>query len=174
MKATQTQLADEVGVSQPYISQIEKGKMAPDSHIIDRIADALRVPADELYYDHGFVDLEDPTHFAVGSGMILPNPKNPSITPRVLKFLHAFHDFLEDDLVTLDEPRNVKHGDLVMVSVMKPDDPAWVMEPARLGRHVDLGGASGLQRLDREDIEMLSERDVVRAVLDELFRSLRK
>jgi transcriptional regulator with XRE-family HTH domain len=42
-----------VGISNPYLSQIERGLRAPSEHVVQSIADVLHVPADTLYEQAG-------------------------------------------------------------------------------------------------------------------------
>jgi transcriptional regulator with XRE-family HTH domain len=43
------QLAAMVGISNPYLSQIERGLRAPSKGVLDAIADSLRTSSDALY-----------------------------------------------------------------------------------------------------------------------------
>jgi transcriptional regulator with XRE-family HTH domain len=47
-KLTSTQLAKLVGIKQPYLSQIEKGKRSPSLEVIQKIAQALDTTVSEL------------------------------------------------------------------------------------------------------------------------------
>ncbi len=47
------QFADLAGISNPYLSQIERGLRAPSEHVLDGIANALKVSADTLYEQAG-------------------------------------------------------------------------------------------------------------------------
>jgi transcriptional regulator with XRE-family HTH domain len=53
------QLADAVGISNPYLSQIERGLRAPSEAVLDAIASTLHTTADALYSQAGFVEPED-------------------------------------------------------------------------------------------------------------------
>jgi transcriptional regulator with XRE-family HTH domain len=50
------QLADQVGVSNPYLSQIERGLKKPSAEILQQIAKALRISAETLYVRAGFLE----------------------------------------------------------------------------------------------------------------------
>jgi transcriptional regulator with XRE-family HTH domain len=50
------QLADLAGVSNPYLSQIERGLKKPSAEILQQIARALRVSAESLYVRAGILD----------------------------------------------------------------------------------------------------------------------
>jgi transcriptional regulator with XRE-family HTH domain len=53
------QFADLVGISNPYLSQIERGLRAPSEQVVQSIADALQVSADTLYEQAGLKSEED-------------------------------------------------------------------------------------------------------------------
>ena len=47
------QFAELAGISNPYLSQIERGLRAPSQHVVDGIAQALHLSADALYEQAG-------------------------------------------------------------------------------------------------------------------------
>ena len=47
------QFAELAGISNPYLSQIERGLRAPSARVLDGIASALQVSADALYEQAG-------------------------------------------------------------------------------------------------------------------------
>ena len=51
-------LADLAGVSNPYLSQIERGLKRPSAEILQQIARALEVSAESLYVRAGILDEE--------------------------------------------------------------------------------------------------------------------
>jgi transcriptional regulator with XRE-family HTH domain len=53
------QLADLAGVSNPYLSQIERGLRKPSAEILQQIAKALRISAETLYVRAGILDERD-------------------------------------------------------------------------------------------------------------------
>jgi len=57
------QFADLVGISNPYLSQIERGLREPSEKVIEAIAETLHTSADALYAQAGLddVDPEDTT-----------------------------------------------------------------------------------------------------------------
>ena len=55
------QLAEKAGVSNPYLSQIERGLRKPSADVLKQLAKALRVSAEVLY---------------IQAGMLEPGPKN--------------------------------------------------------------------------------------------------
>lgn len=53
------QLADQAGVSNPYLSQIERGLRKPSAEVLQQIAKALRISAEQLYIRAGILNPED-------------------------------------------------------------------------------------------------------------------
>ena len=56
------QLAEKAGVSNPYLSQIERGLRKPSAEVLSQIAKALRVSAEVLYVRAGILE---PTEISV-------------------------------------------------------------------------------------------------------------
>ena len=50
------QLAEKAGVSNPYLSQIERGLRKPSAEVLNQIAKALRVSAEVLYIQAGILE----------------------------------------------------------------------------------------------------------------------
>ncbi|MCW2652240.1 MAG: Helix-turn-helix protein [Mycobacterium sp.] len=55
------QLADKAGVSNPYLSQIERGLRKPSADVLSQIAKALRVSAEVLYIRAGILEPAEPS-----------------------------------------------------------------------------------------------------------------
>ncbi len=53
------QLAEQTGVSNPYLSQIERGLRRPSAEVLQQLAKALRVSAETLYIHAGILKPED-------------------------------------------------------------------------------------------------------------------
>ena len=49
-------LASRAGISNPYLSQIERGLRRPSADILQRVADALRISAESLYVQAGMLE----------------------------------------------------------------------------------------------------------------------
>jgi transcriptional regulator with XRE-family HTH domain len=54
------QLAEKAGVSNPYLSQIERGLRKPSADVLSQIAKALRVSAEVLYIRAGILEPSEP------------------------------------------------------------------------------------------------------------------
>jgi transcriptional regulator with XRE-family HTH domain len=50
------QLAEKAGVSNPYLSQIERGLRKPSADVLNQLAKALRVSAEVLYIRAGILE----------------------------------------------------------------------------------------------------------------------
>jgi transcriptional regulator with XRE-family HTH domain len=49
-------LADLANISNPYLSQIERGLRRPSAEILQQVANALRISVESLYVRAGFLD----------------------------------------------------------------------------------------------------------------------
>lgn len=58
-KLTLRQLAEQAGVSNPYLSQIERGLRRPSAEVLQQIAKALRISAEQLYVQAGILNPDD-------------------------------------------------------------------------------------------------------------------
>ena len=71
-KISMRQLASAAGVSNPYLSQIERGLRKPSAEILQQIAKALRISAETLYIQAGILEERETGHDLVGE--ILRDP----------------------------------------------------------------------------------------------------
>jgi transcriptional regulator with XRE-family HTH domain len=55
------QLAEKAGVSNPYLSQIERGLRKPSADVLNQIAKALRLSAEVLYVQAGMLEPSEPS-----------------------------------------------------------------------------------------------------------------
>ena len=53
------QLAEQSGISNPYLSQIERGLRRPSAEVLQQLSKALRVSAETLYVRAGILDPRD-------------------------------------------------------------------------------------------------------------------
>ena len=58
-KLSLRQLADLAGVSNPYLSQVERGLRKPSAEVLQQLAKALRVSAETLYVRAGILDPDE-------------------------------------------------------------------------------------------------------------------
>lgn len=55
-KISLRQLAEQAGVSNPYLSQVERGLRKPSAEILQQIAKGLRISAEALYVQAGILE----------------------------------------------------------------------------------------------------------------------
>ena len=72
------QLAEQVGVSNPYLSQIERGLRRPSAEVLQQLAKALRISAEQLYIRAGIVSPTD----GVGGDVELAVLSDAALTER--------------------------------------------------------------------------------------------
>ncbi|HET7173618.1 MAG TPA: helix-turn-helix transcriptional regulator [Nocardioidaceae bacterium] len=58
-RLTLRQLADQAGVSNPYLSQIERDLRRPSAEVLHQIAKALRISAEAVYLRAGMLDPDE-------------------------------------------------------------------------------------------------------------------
>ena len=58
-RMTLRQLSELAEVSNPYLSQIERGLRRPSAEVLQQIAKALRISAESLYVRAGILDLDE-------------------------------------------------------------------------------------------------------------------
>ncbi|WP_214413809.1 helix-turn-helix domain-containing protein [Sphaerisporangium fuscum] len=59
-KISLRQLASQAGVSNPYLSQIERGLRKPSAEILNQIAKGLRISSQALYVQAGLIEDREP------------------------------------------------------------------------------------------------------------------
>jgi transcriptional regulator with XRE-family HTH domain len=53
------QLAEQTGISNPYLSQIERGLRRPSAEVLQQLAKGLRISAETLYVHAGILSLDE-------------------------------------------------------------------------------------------------------------------
>lgn len=76
-KISMRRLADQSGVSNPYLSQIERGLRKPSAEILGQIAAALQISAESLYERAGLLDPEGTPRGGVRDAIAI----DPKLTP---------------------------------------------------------------------------------------------
>jgi transcriptional regulator with XRE-family HTH domain len=72
------QLAEQAGVSNPYLSQIERGLRRPSAEVLQQLAKALRISAEQLYLRAGLVSPDE----GVGGSVELAVLGDPQLSER--------------------------------------------------------------------------------------------
>jgi transcriptional regulator with XRE-family HTH domain len=93
------QLAQKAGVSNPYLSQIERGLRKPSADVLAQIAKALRVSAEVLYVQAGILEPSEPS--AVRDSIVT----DVAITERQKQvLLDIYNSFCEQNEAAREEP----------------------------------------------------------------------
>jgi transcriptional regulator with XRE-family HTH domain len=87
------QLAQATGVSNPYLSQIERGLRKPSADILQQVAKGLRISAEALYVQAGF--LEDRPES--GPGVRAAVLSDPELTERQKQMLVEIYDSFRNE-----------------------------------------------------------------------------
>ena len=89
------QLAEQAGVSNPYLSQIERGLRKPSAEVLQQIAKALRISAEQLYIRAGILSPEDGIDGAPDMTVELAILRDASLTERQKQsLLDVYSSFL--------------------------------------------------------------------------------
>jgi transcriptional regulator with XRE-family HTH domain len=86
-KISLRQLADQAGVSNPYLSQIERGLRKPSAEILQQIARGLRISAEALYVQAGILE-DRPGDSGVRSALLT----DPHLTERQKQVLVEIYE----------------------------------------------------------------------------------
>jgi len=86
-KISLRQLADQAGVSNPYLSQVERGLRKPSAEILQQIAKGLRISAEALYVQAGILE-DHPGDSGVRSALLT----DPTLTERQKQVLIEIYE----------------------------------------------------------------------------------
>ncbi|MEU2425200.1 helix-turn-helix transcriptional regulator [Streptomyces sp. NPDC007851] len=89
------QLADAAGVSNPYLSQIERGLRKPSAEVLQQVAKALRISAETLYVRAGILDAERDLSEVETRAAILADPTLDERQKQVL--LQIYESFRKEN-----------------------------------------------------------------------------
>ena len=90
-------LAARTNVSNPYLSQIERGLKRPSAEILQQLAKGLEVSAESLYVRAGILDAEA-THPETSTDVRRAIADDPQLTARQKKaLLDIYESYVEDD-----------------------------------------------------------------------------
>jgi transcriptional regulator with XRE-family HTH domain len=137
-KISLRQLAQAAGVSNPYLSQIERGLRRPSADILQQIARGLRISAEALYVQAGF--LEDRPPDAGVRDAVLSDPELNERQKQML--LEIYESFRKET----EAARTVLIGETVAdddaagdawIGEESPDDLATQVQEAASGPELD-------------------------------------
>jgi transcriptional regulator with XRE-family HTH domain len=99
-------LSDMAGISNPYLSQIERGLRKPSAEILQQIAKALRISAETLYVRAGILEERTGDHDLVGEILRDPTLTEDQKQTLVRIYLSFSHEN-EGKLVDRDDSADV-------------------------------------------------------------------
>jgi transcriptional regulator with XRE-family HTH domain len=94
------QLAQQAGVSNPYLSQIERGLRKPSADILQQIAKGLRISAEALYVQAGILE-DRPADTGVRSALLA----DPELSERQKQVLiEIYESFRKENAASAETP----------------------------------------------------------------------
>lgn len=89
------QLAERSGISNPYLSQIERGLKKPSAEILQALAKGLRISSEQLYVQAGFLDEAGETETLIDTRVAIKS--DPLLSDKQRKvLLDLYASFTED------------------------------------------------------------------------------
>ncbi len=124
------QLSKAAGISNPYLSQIERGLRRPSADILQALAKGLEISAESLYVQAGLLDMPDEREAADALDTRVAIAADPRLTSRQRRILLDLYDsFVES--AEHDEPEHpAEPGD----APAAPTDPTDVTDTAAAPR----------------------------------------
>lgn len=99
---TLRQLSEQADVSNPYLSQIERGLRRPSAEVLQQIAKALRISAESLYVRAGILDLDESRTRMVEDAIAL----DPLLTERQKNaLLDIYRSFVGPEAAETEDPK---------------------------------------------------------------------
>jgi transcriptional regulator with XRE-family HTH domain len=100
------QLAEQTGVSNPYLSQIERGLRKPSAEVLQQLAAALRVSTPMMYLRAGLLDRGD------GQGVLAAIAGDEDLTmPQKQTLIQIYETFQRENAREADKTVSTDAGD---------------------------------------------------------------
>jgi len=100
-------LSDLAGISNPYLSQIERGLRKPSAEILQQIAKALRISAETLYVRAGILEDREGEHDLAGEILRDPFITEDQKQTLIKVYLSFRHENERDQADEADSPEEV-------------------------------------------------------------------
>ncbi len=120
---TLRQLAEQAGVSNPYLSQIERGLRRPSAEVLQQVARALQISAEALYMRAGFLDPPEGGGSSVESAVLA----DPALSERHRRLLLDIYRSFRDEAAPDSSVSSEATGE-------QPSEPAELAGPGRQAR----------------------------------------
>src|SRR5947207_2039536 len=108
-------LSDMAGISNPYLSQIERGLRRPSAEILQQIAKALRISAETLYVRAGILEERGNDHDLTGEILrdpLLTEEQKQTLARIYLSFRHENEDrVMSPEVPRMDAPPSASEED---------------------------------------------------------------
>ncbi|MEU9475707.1 helix-turn-helix transcriptional regulator [Streptomyces sp. NPDC048191] len=127
------QLADAAGVSNPYLSQIERGLRKPSAEVLQQVAKALRISAETLYVRAGILDAERDRDEVETRAVILADPSLNERQKQVL--LQIYESFRKENGFGVGEPAAHEAAEDMAQGVEADTGDTAVPGPGAAGGH---------------------------------------
>jgi transcriptional regulator with XRE-family HTH domain len=117
------QLAELAGVSNPYLSQIERGLRRPSAEVLQQLAKALRISAEQVYVQAGILNPDDDQVRSVELAVLA----DPVLTERQKQALLAvYQSFRAENVSTATEQDESSDAPSTTTPTedVRPDDSA--------------------------------------------------
>jgi transcriptional regulator with XRE-family HTH domain len=143
------QLAEAAGVSNPYLSQIERGLRKPSADILQQLAKALRISAETLYVQAGILDARERDELEVPAAILT----DPSLNERQKQVLiQIYESFRKENLA----------ASAAAPAEPEAEEPEAAAEPAAPVGPARTAAPAGPQKDEEEDVEAGSSPTLVR------------
>ncbi|MFI7403715.1 helix-turn-helix domain-containing protein [Streptomyces sp. NPDC049541] len=146
------QLADAAGVSNPYLSQIERGLRKPSAEVLQQVAKALRISAETLYVRAGILDAERDRDEVETRAVILADPTLNERQKQVL--LQIYESFRKENGFGIAAADEVTEAPLEVGAVVLSAEPGQGATDIRDAQDTD----AAIRRPREDDGEQNGER----------------
>jgi transcriptional regulator with XRE-family HTH domain len=133
------QLAEAAGVSNPYLSQIERGLRKPSAEILQQLAKALRISAETLYVQAGMLDARERDELEVPAAILT----DPAINERQKQVLIQIYESFRKENAAAGESRAAR--------AEGPGEPGEPDEPGKGAQERGAAGGPGASAAVREE-----------------------
>jgi transcriptional regulator with XRE-family HTH domain len=114
------QLAQQAGVSNPYLSQIERGLRKPSADILQQIAKGLRISAEALYVQAGILE-DRPADSGVRSALLA----DPELSERQKQVLIEIYESFRKENAAVAEAQTAEAEAAQAAAETKASKSSW-------------------------------------------------
>jgi transcriptional regulator with XRE-family HTH domain len=155
-KISLRQLSAAAGVSNPYLSQIERGLRRPSAEILQQIAKGLRISAEALYVQAGILE-DRPADSGVRAAVLAA----PELTERQKQVLLEIYESFRRE-ATADTPEDAEEAAVAaeVAAIQAAAAEATAAQAAAEAAHAqDVGGGTWEQATGAADTGLDEEND---------------